>query len=90
MAGPAARPIAETETATPLRVPRCWREEALFVRRMIEQGKAKIPAEHFTSIVAKRVACCLFNHMTLISLIHRENGEELVKTYASGVRTREV
>lgn len=80
--------MAETETATPLSVPRCWREEALFVRRMMAHGKAKIPAEHFTSIVAKRVACWLIYVFDQYLGLTKE--KRTVETYASGARTSEV
>lgn len=42
IAGPSARPTAPTLVAIPLRVPRIRKLLAEFVRRMVEQGKAKV------------------------------------------------
>lgn len=57
-AGPIARPMAEIETAKPLRVPRMRSETAELVSRMMEQGKAKMPAKDFTSMMPNMAACC--------------------------------
>jgi hypothetical protein len=43
MAGPAARPTADTLVARPFRVPRIRRLGALFVNMMVDVGKAKVP-----------------------------------------------
>lgn len=59
MVGPVARPIAEKEVAKPLSVPRRRRLLAEFVRRIVVQGKAKIAAQHFMSIMMKMAICCV-------------------------------
>jgi hypothetical protein len=43
IAGPAARPIAETLVASPLRVPRTRKLPALLVSMMVDVGKANVP-----------------------------------------------
>lgn len=56
-AGPEPRPMAEKLVAKPLRVPRTRRLNAEFVKRMVEQGKAKMTATHLTSINTNMTAC---------------------------------
>jgi hypothetical protein len=54
MAGPAARPTAETAMAMPFRVPSVLILEALFVIKIALHGKAKTPQKHFSVITVKR------------------------------------
>jgi hypothetical protein len=44
--------MAEILVATPLRVPRIRKEDAELVRRIVEQGKAKMTAQDLTSMRA--------------------------------------
>lgn len=55
--GPVALPIAEIETAKPLSVPRMRRLTAELVRRMMEQGNAKMTAKHLTIMMENMVTC---------------------------------
>ena len=57
-AGPIARPMAEMDTAKPLRVPRIRSETAEFVSRMMEQGKANMTAKDLTSMIPNMTVCC--------------------------------
>ena len=61
MAGPAARPIALTEVAKPFKVPRTRKLLALFVRRIVLHGNAKMAAQHLTTITANWQAIWLSN-----------------------------
>jgi len=56
-AGPMALPRAEMLVETPLRVPRIFKLAALFVRRIVEHGNAKMPAKHLTSIIPSITPC---------------------------------
>ena len=59
IAGPVARPMAEMEVATPFNVPRIRKELAELVRRMVEQGKAKMTIQHLASISVNMTACLM-------------------------------
>lgn len=56
-AGPAALPMADILVATPFKVPKTLKVAALFVNRMVEQGKAKMPQKPLTSINAIMTTC---------------------------------
>jgi len=58
IAGPIALPTAEMETAKPLSVPKIRKLTAEFVRRITEQGKAKITAKHLTTMMLNITICC--------------------------------
>jgi hypothetical protein len=46
-------------TANPFRVPRMRRLLAELVRRIVEQGKAKITAKHFSNMMPNMASCCM-------------------------------
>ena len=56
-AGPAALPRAEMLVDTPFRVPKIFRLTALFVRRIVEQGNAKMPQKHLTNMISIMTPC---------------------------------
>jgi hypothetical protein len=45
-------------TAKPFRVPRIRRLTAEFVRRIVEEGNAKMTAKHLRSMTRNMAACC--------------------------------
>lgn len=51
IAGPAARPTALILVATPFSVPKILKLTALFVNKIVVQGKAKIVAKHLISMM---------------------------------------